>query len=214
VTLQNGFMSPTPFQWSPQTDTMATLETLYDALADIERQQQDQTLSHSDQQLLDQAWEEISNQIDELEDITSSEADEWRDAAEYLDEAEEDSRPATPLEPVRFAPPPPSVTLETGINRRGELVTRLPDGRWVPAPSVSTTWRPPPIEIPVWTGSPSMPPPPPRPVAICNCDSDGQCGYCEEERWNSLDDTRTGCERCSGCHYCQDGGRYDGADEV
>jgi hypothetical protein len=206
---------------------MATLETLYDALADIERQQQDQTLSHSDQQLLDQAWEEISNQIDELDGVeaechtckktmTEDDMESWAcddDAVDWR-RPQCDGCRAVPAEPVRFAPPPPSVTLETGINRRGELVTRLPDGRWVPAPPLPATWRPPPIEIPVWTGSPSMPPPPPRPVAICNCDSDGQCGYCEEERWNSLDDTRTGCERCSGCHYCQDGGRYDGADEV
>ena len=195
------------------------LQDLYAELATIERQQEDTTLPHSDQQLLDQAWETVSRQIDDLEDIMASEVDDWRDAAEYLDEAEEDSRPPSPIEPVRFAPsPPPSVTLQTVIGRDGQLRTRLPDGRWIPAPSISATWRPPPIEIPVWTGSPSMPPPPPRPgqVSICNCDSDGRCLYCEEEeleRWNSMDDPRTGCDRCSGCHSCQGYG-YDGSDEV
>lgn len=183
------------------------LHTLYAELADIERQQEDTTLPHSDQQLLDQAWETVSQQIDDLEEIMASEVDDWRDA----------SQPPTPIEPVRFAPsPPPSVTLQTAIGRDGQLRTRVPDGRWIPAPSISATWRPPPIEIPVWTGSPSMPPPPPRPAAICNCDSDGRCLYCEEEeleRWNSLDDARTGCDRCSGCHYCQGYG-YDGSDEV
>ena len=35
-------------------------------LADIERQQEDLKLSHSDQQLLDQAWEEINNELEEI----------------------------------------------------------------------------------------------------------------------------------------------------
>lgn len=174
------------------------LRTLYAELADIERQQEDTTLSHSDQQLLDQAWEDVSNHIDELEDIIASEhkedEDQWRDGDSYFNDDEEDSRPATPVpaEPVRFAPPPPPL---------------------------SATRRPPPIEIPVWAGSPSMAPPPPRPggARICNCDSDGQCAYCEEEeleRWNNMVDDRRGCEYCSGCIYCQEGGGYDGADEV
>jgi hypothetical protein len=162
-------------------------------LADIERQQQDPTLPHSDQHLLDQAWEDVMNQLDELETIVEEPAEEdWRDAQVVLEE--EDSRPATPVpaEPVRFAPPPPPL---------------------------SATRRPLPIAIPQWSGSPSMAPPPPRPAGdrICNCDSDGQCAYCEEEeleRWNNMVDDRPGCEHCAGCIYCQEGGGYDGADEV
>jgi len=165
-------------------DTMASSlhQALLTELADIERQQQDPFLSHSDQQLLDQAWEDVDNQIYELEILfeTQEESGDWRDAAAYLDSESEDSRPVTPerTEPVRFAPPPP------------------------------------PISIPQYTG-PTGCPPPPRPtgVLICNCDSDGQCAYCEEERWNRMEDTRPGCERCSGCAYCSDGW-YDGADEV
>lgn len=171
----------------------ASQKTLYRALlselADIERQQEDRTLPHSDQQLLDQAWEDVTNQIDELEAIVEEpEEEDWRDARAVLD----DSRPGTPVpaEPVRFAPAPPP-----------------------------TTRRPVPISIPMWSGSPSLAPPPPRPagVRICNCDSDGQCIYCEEEeleRWNNMVDDREGCEHCSGCMYCQEGGGYDGADEV
>ena len=162
-------------------------------LAEIERQQQDPTLSHSDQHLLDQAWEDVTNQLDELETIVEEPIEEdWRDARAVLEE--EDSRPATPVprEPVRIAPPPPPL---------------------------SATRRPDPIAIPMWAGSPSMAPPPPRPagVTICNCDSDGQCAYCEEEeleRWNNMVDDRPGCEHCAGCVYCREGGGYDGADEV
>jgi hypothetical protein len=193
---------------------MASLlhQTLLAQLADIERQLQDTTLSHSDQQLLDQAWEDVNNRLDELEILfeTQEESGDWRDAAAYLDSESEDSRPATPVpaEPVRFAPPPPprSVTMQSGLNRRGEIVSRLPGEPWRVVP--------PPIGIPVSTG-PTGCPPPPRPagVPVCNCDSDGQCAYCEEERWNTLVDDRDGCARCSGCHYCQGYG-YDGADEV
>ena len=212
---------------------MRELRDLYAELADIERQQEDKTLPHSDQQLLDQAWEEVTNHIDELEEMIASEhredEDQWRDAAAYLEE-EDDSRPPTPrpAEPVRIAPPPPaSVTLKSGISRDGRIVAQMPDGRWVPAPfpsfapappKLSATWRPPPIEIPK-DFVPTMAPPPPRPggVSICNCDADGQCAYCEEEeleRWNKMVDDREGCARCSGCHYCSSGAGYDGADEI
>lgn len=33
------------------------------------------------------------------------------------------------------------------------------------------------------------------------------------DEWDMEEDDR-GCERCSGCAYCQDSGGYDGADEV
>lgn len=169
--------------------------TLYRALlaelADIERQQQDDTLPHSDQHILDQAWEDVTNRIDELEEMLECalpEEEDWRDARVVLD------RPPTPRpsSPLRIAPPPP------------------------PA-------RPPVISIPKGM-SVTFAPPPPRPAGntICNCDSDGECVYCEEERlkeeelerWNNMVDDREGCASCSGCAYCRDEDRYDGADEV
>jgi hypothetical protein len=205
--------------------TSSLHQSLLTELADIERQLQDPFLPHSDQQLLDQAWEEVTNRLDELETIYEEDV-EWRDAAAYLESEDEDSRPPTPVpaEPARLLPSPPrSVTMESGINRRGEVVARLPGEPWMPVPPLSATWSvPPPIEIPVYTG-PTGCPPPPRPagVPICNCDSDGECAYCEEERleqeeidrWNAMVDDRPGCEHCAGCVYCSEG-RYDGADEV
>lgn len=159
----------------------ARYQDLQAQLDEIERQQEDKTLPHSDQQMLDQAWDDIMRQIEEL-------------------------RPGTPIpeEPVRIAPPPPkSVTLQTGISRSGKLMTKLPDGRWVEAPPLPSAA------------------PPADTARICNCDSDGECGYCEEERLaeeeqeriNAWVDDREGCERCHGCHYCQDP-RYDGSDEI
>jgi hypothetical protein len=171
--------------------TSSLHQSLLAELADIERQQQNLDLSHSDQQLLDQAWEEVNNRLDELETIYEEDV-EWRDAAAYLESESEDSRPASP-----------PVTRSLAFHG---------------VPPLSATWSPPPpIEIPQYTG-PTGCPPPPRPggVSICNCDSDGQCAYCEEEeleRWNRMEDDRVGCRYCSGCMYCQDS-RYDGADEV
>jgi hypothetical protein len=43
------------------------MELLLEALADIERQMDDAILPHSDQQLLDLAWEDIYNQIEAME---------------------------------------------------------------------------------------------------------------------------------------------------
>ena len=196
--------------------TSSLHQSLLAELAEIERQQQNLDLSHSDQQLLDQAWEDVTNRLDELETIYEEDV-EWRDAAVYLESEDDDSRPPTPVpaEPARLRP---SITMESGINRRGELVARLPGEPWMPVPSLSATWSaPPPIEIPVYPG-PTRCPPPPRPAGarICNCDSDGECAYCEEEeidRWNAMVDDRPGCERCAGCVYCSES-RYDGADEV
>lgn len=46
------------------------MELLLQALADIERQMADATLPHSEQQLLDLAWEDINSQIEEYDDQT------------------------------------------------------------------------------------------------------------------------------------------------
>lgn len=62
------------------------LETLYAELADIEEQMEDKTLPHSDQQLLDQAWDTITNQIVELEAAAAfADEVEWQDARAVLD---------------------------------------------------------------------------------------------------------------------------------
>lgn len=102
-------------------DQRNRLEELYALVADVETQMEDTTLSHSDQQLLDQAWDAYTIEIDELEaDLEADDADtvEWQDAAEYLDsqEEEDDWSPTGPGSVVRngavklvtFAPPPPS----------------------------------------------------------------------------------------------------------
>ena len=202
-------------------DQQNLLEKLLSDLADIERQQEDPYLPHSDQQLLDQAWEDVSNKIDELEEIlrVAEEIDDvhWQDAAEYLESEDDDSRPPTPIPaaPLRFAPPPPPISFAPGDRMYPPPVPRTMTNHGVP--HLSETRRPPPIEIPHYAG-PTGCPPPPRPagVSICNCDSDGMCAYCEEEqlqRWNNMEDDRVGCRYCSGCMYCQDS-RYDGADEI
>jgi len=193
------------------------LEKLHSELADIERQQQDTTLPHSDQQLLDQAWEDVSNKIDELEEIlrVAEEYEEvqWRDAAEYLESESEDSRPPTPrpTEPLRLVPPVTRSLSSHGVPplsaTRSEVP--IPDG-WRPFP------LPPPITIPEHDGGPSGPPAPRHAVRICNCDADGMCAYCEEEQlqqWNAMEDDRVGCRYCAGCMYCTES-RYDGADEI
>jgi hypothetical protein len=189
--------------WIVPTDKMTTLETLYAELADIERQQQDKTLPHSDQQLLDQAWEATTNQIDELERyIEDCEEEGWRDAREVIDE----DSPRFPSYPLV----PPSVTLQSGVNREGKLMVQMPDGTWVPGPPLTIT-------IPPRHTSPSYVPPPPRPgpYPVCNCDGDGRCDYCLElDAWNALQDDREGCKHCSGCTYCTKSGGYDGTDEV
>ena len=185
-------------------------KSLLAELADIERQQEDKTLPHSDQQLLDQAWENITRQLEELDQlrvVVPAEVD-WRDLDAVVEEEDEDETPPPPK--VTIAPPPPparSVTLNAGLSRDGRIMAQMPDGRWVPAPFPSFA-----------------PPPPPSPAEeeedtarICNCDADGQCAYCKEEelqRWNNMEDDREGCERCSGCYYCRDGPGYDGADEI
>jgi hypothetical protein len=44
-------------------------EELLHLLADVEKQMNDTTLSHSDQQLLDQAWEAYTEELDFLDEL-------------------------------------------------------------------------------------------------------------------------------------------------
>jgi hypothetical protein len=72
------------------------MEHLLEQLADIERQMDDSTLSHSDQQLLDQAWDDINDQIEVLQM-----AEEYDDRTLTLSESESihtlPKRPDTPI---------------------------------------------------------------------------------------------------------------------
>lgn len=169
---------------------MASLyQTLIAELAAIERQQQDLTLSPLDQQLLDQAWEDVTDQLDEIDTITEVD---WRDAREVIDELDdwEYSAPETPPppSPIRFAPSPPPITFGPG-----------------------DPFYPPPVErtvsfagIPPSDGAFLEPPAPPAPF------------YPSDEEvaeWNNIVDDREGCMYCPGCHYCTGYG-YDGNDEV
>lgn len=181
-------------------DQLDRIEELRWQLVDIERQQQDNTLSHSDQQLLDQAWEDITNEIDELEDViaTGEEIEaEWRDATEYLedhddeeDDAEEFVRSHTvpagitvregKVKIVTFAPPPPvvRVSAEQLAQAEKELAAA--------------------IHLPL-----------PQDDGECQCDNYGdECDACLADR------AREDCARCSGCYACQGAPGYDGADEI
>ena len=51
-------------------------EELTKQLVDIEKQMEDKTLPHSDQQLMDQAWDEITRQIEELDQLFEMQDDE------------------------------------------------------------------------------------------------------------------------------------------
>ena len=180
---------------------MASLyQTLIAELAAIERQQQDLTLSPLDQQLLDQAWEDVTDQLNEIDTIT-----EWRDAREYLEEEGNwlDSAPDTPPppSPIRFAPSPPPITFGPGDPFYPPPVARSVSFHGIP-PLSATRQEPPANPPPVEPFE--EPPPPPAPY------------YPSDEEvaeWNNIVDDREGCMYCPGCHYCTGYG-YDGNDEV
>ena len=92
---------------------MNRLEELHALLADIEAQMNDTTLPHSDQQLLDQAWEAYTNEIEEIEAITDAETAEWRDAESYFDSEEDD---------VDSPMGPGSTTVQSGFRVRNGAV--------------------------------------------------------------------------------------------
>lgn len=49
------------------------LEELRTALAEVERDMEDKTLSHSDQQILDQAWDYYTAEIEAVEEMLEAE---------------------------------------------------------------------------------------------------------------------------------------------
>jgi hypothetical protein len=55
------------------------LNDLVSALAEVERDMQDTTLSHSDQQMLDQAWEYYTEQIQLVEEMMVNQFNEMED---------------------------------------------------------------------------------------------------------------------------------------
>ncbi len=150
-------------------------QSLIAELAAIERQQQDLTLSPLDQQLLDQAWEDVTDRLDEFDTLADVH---WRDAREYLEEEGNwnDSQLDTPPppSPIRFAPSPPPLLFRPGDH--------------VPPPLSATRQEgyPPPAE-------PFLePPPPPAPFYPDDeeiVDDREDCSRCP------------GCHYCTGYGY-------------
>ena len=165
-------------------------QDLQDQLADIERQQQDDTLPHSDQALLDQAWEDITQQIEELEELfeMQDEAD-WRDAQEFFDEEDEYGYD----QDDDYKPGPQSVTVRCGLAVRNGKVKVV-------------TFAPPPPKPMSNAGAGADEPRPKSPERLVISPE-------ELARLNAMTDNRS-CARCSGCQYCTKGAGYDGADEV
>ena len=57
-----------------------SLNDLVSALAEVERDMQDATLSHSDQQVLDQAWDYYTEQIAAVEELLASQYNDLEDS--------------------------------------------------------------------------------------------------------------------------------------
>lgn len=175
-------------------DQITLLEGWRMELETVERLMQDTTLPHSDQQMLDQAWEYYAERVERMEDLLDladdMESVEWRDAAEYLDEEEDDS-----------PPPPPSVTCTTLFRADGTLVV-----------------RPPPISIPEPSGPSEVPPAPRalRGVDERRPESPALLMPSEEEmeEMSRAYDADQGCRYCSGCYYCEESSAYDPMGEI
>lgn len=190
------------------------LKELQAELADIERQQQDKTLSHSDQQMLDQAWEDVTNRIDALEqsleayqEYIERQRTEWYDAAEYLEAEDSDSDEVDGYgERAAAAPATPSVTVQARFRVDSKTGTVTIE---------AVLPRPPSITIPPLTSLAAGAPPAPRAdqsVSICNCDADGMCGWCQDQMAEAQE--QSDCRSCSGCHYCQTNDGYDPNGEI
>ena len=130
----------------------SSYETLLAELAAIERQQQDLTLSPLDQRLLDQAWEDINDQLNELDTLEDLE---WRDAREVIEEDERRTPTPPAPSPIRFAPSPPPVVFPPGahlpppLSATRQEVPIPPDWRPIEAPP-PPLWEPDDEEIARW----------------------------------------------------------------
>jgi hypothetical protein len=80
-------------EMNTRQDQARQLAELYELRADVERQLEITTLSHSDQQLLHQAWDDYTNDIDDLESLMDGVAEgDWMDATVYLESESEPSQ--------------------------------------------------------------------------------------------------------------------------
>ena len=179
-------------------DIQTRIRELRDRMVEVTRQQQDPKTSHSDQQLLDQEWDDITQEIEELEDIR---AQHWYDAADYLQE-EEDSAPAHIRERIEQDLRAVDAELESP-DTSALMAEALHDQRNTMLRTLDALDRP---------GD--------FPCVVCTYASghrfmDGRCADCYWHRIESKEDDRPDCARCSGCAYCAGGsGAYDQADEV
>lgn len=176
-------------------DIRNRIRELRDRLDEVNRQQQDPKMPHSDQQLLDQEHDDIVEELDELESML---AQEWHDATEYLEE-EDDDAPArmrrvleqdiAKIDAELNSPEMSATRAEALHDHRNQLVRALDELEGAgDGPCVVCTYQ---------GGYRFM---------------DGKCADCY---WEPMEDTREGCARCSGCAYCAGGGgAYDQADEV
>lgn len=110
-------------------------------LADIERQLHNPSLTDSDRQQLDQAWEDTHDRLDDLDGlfiaIPAVDDFDWHDAREVLDTP-------PPASPVRLAPPPPPPLSSThiyGISWRDRLDSPDDDDQGASAPSPPRQWE-------------------------------------------------------------------------
>ena len=78
-------------------DIRNRIDELLTELSQLEKQQEDTTLPHSDQQLLDQAWEDLQDQIALLQ-----EAIEMGEEEDYVEEEEEEEEEEEKLQNVYY----------------------------------------------------------------------------------------------------------------
>lgn len=168
-------------------DQIALLEGWRMELENVERMQEDTTLSHSDQHILEQAWEYYTEKIDEMEQLLEVaeefEEAEWRDATEYL---EEESEPETP----------------PALRTDGTLEAHRPAPITIPGPSGPSEVPPAPRAVRF-----ADEPRPESPALLMPSEE-------EMEEMSRAYDADQGCRYCSGCYYCEESAAYDPMGEV
>jgi hypothetical protein len=71
-------------------EIQSRIRELLARMAVVDSQQKDPKTSHSDQQLLDQEWDALNEEIEELEEMMNPATwNDWRDAAMYLEEPDD-----------------------------------------------------------------------------------------------------------------------------
>ena len=189
-------MEPNKYQYYHEYQ-VKRYEDLMEQLVAIERERLHTTLPYSDQKLLDEAWDRITQELDELESVLDnvrSEIEyrdvEWRDATEYLEEEERN-------EAVRAGT----------VNRIVTFIARSgPAERRVPFLDENGYLR----------RLKALPPLPPSPRAVDEprpASPEILMPQEELERFNNMVDDRN-CNQCSGCSYCLEMNTYDAANEI